>query len=485
MAINSDIQGLIVAAAKRYGVDPDLFAKLVEAESAGNPLAVSPKGAQGLAQLMPETGKYLAGSSNYQPFDAAQNLDLGAKYLSQLKKQFGSDEAALAAYNAGPGAVSKALKDGSLSPDELPQETRGYLKKILGDKVKEQAVNKAGSSLKDMLGFGESGAVANQTFGGLQASEPVASSMGGGEILADGSVVGEGPFALSGIGGAGNAILPGLGVIGGIDLYKTQPGGARGVVQGAASGAAMGSYFGPPGAIVGAVLGGTLGLASKTGKDKDQISRDGVRSALQNIGVLDKDYNVKLADGSLYNMGVDGHFSLPNTDGTARHSYDVDFSNPLAHQAVGWANPLALILSNGDKKITSDTAGQFVNAALSNAKSLEDARGNMVTIFSRMGLDGDKAASIIKSLKDQGRITENEMNAAIYGLGTLSSGKYNPNEREIFQGQQNNTASLQGNTTHQAPVPPVPNTTPPARNTGPAPMTESQRQALTQPRRAF
>lgn len=96
----------IQAAAERNRIDPVLFEAVVEQESQFRPQAVSRAGALGLTQLMPATAREL-GVSN--PLDPVQNLEGGAKYLSQMLKQHGGNEAlALAAYNAGPGAVKKA-----------------------------------------------------------------------------------------------------------------------------------------------------------------------------------------------------------------------------------------------------------------------------------------------------------------------------------------------------------------------------------------
>ena len=90
-------------AARRYGVPEDLFLRLVQQESGWNSGAVSPKGAQGLAQLMPETAARLG----VNPADPTQNLDGGARYLRQQYDTFGTWQLALAAYNAGPGAVQQ------------------------------------------------------------------------------------------------------------------------------------------------------------------------------------------------------------------------------------------------------------------------------------------------------------------------------------------------------------------------------------------
>jgi soluble lytic murein transglycosylase-like protein len=97
--------GEITAAAKRHGIDPALLAGLVKQESGFNPNAGSPAGARGLTQLMPGTA---AGLGVTNVLDPVQSLDGGAKYLRQQLDAFGGDVTrALAAYNAGPGAVQR------------------------------------------------------------------------------------------------------------------------------------------------------------------------------------------------------------------------------------------------------------------------------------------------------------------------------------------------------------------------------------------
>lgn len=95
----------IAAASLASGVDASLIRAVIHAESAFNPMAQSAKGAQGLMQLMPGTA---LGLGVGDAFDAASNINGGAQYLAQMLKRFGGDETrATAAYNAGPGAVSK------------------------------------------------------------------------------------------------------------------------------------------------------------------------------------------------------------------------------------------------------------------------------------------------------------------------------------------------------------------------------------------
>jgi soluble lytic murein transglycosylase-like protein len=114
----------ISAAAARNGVDPALLTGLIRAESNFNPNATSPAGAQGLAQLMPATA---AGLGVTNPLDPTQAIEGGARYLRQQLDHFGGDASkALAAYNAGPGAVERF---GGVPPY---QETQNYVRRVLG-----------------------------------------------------------------------------------------------------------------------------------------------------------------------------------------------------------------------------------------------------------------------------------------------------------------------------------------------------------------
>lgn len=110
------------AAARKHNIPEDLFLRLVQRESGWNPNVTSSKGAQGLAQLMPDTADLLGVDIN----DPVQNLNGGARYLRMMYNKFGNWRLALAAYNAGPGAVEK---HGGIPPFD---ETQAYVIAILG-----------------------------------------------------------------------------------------------------------------------------------------------------------------------------------------------------------------------------------------------------------------------------------------------------------------------------------------------------------------
>lgn len=116
---------LIASHARQQRLAPDLVRAVIQVESGFNPSALSPKGAMGLMQLMPDTATSLGVTD---PFDAEQNIRGGTAYLRQLLDRYDQDVTlALAAYNAGPGAVDRA---GQQVPPY--RETRDYVRRITG-----------------------------------------------------------------------------------------------------------------------------------------------------------------------------------------------------------------------------------------------------------------------------------------------------------------------------------------------------------------
>lgn len=119
----ADPRSLVRQAAVRAGLPPAFVESVARVESAFRPDAVSPKGAIGVMQLMPETARWLGAD----PHDVRENIEAGTRLLRQLLIRYGGDVVkALAAYNAGPGAVDRY---GGLPPYD---ETRHFVNKVIG-----------------------------------------------------------------------------------------------------------------------------------------------------------------------------------------------------------------------------------------------------------------------------------------------------------------------------------------------------------------
>ena len=191
----------------------------------------------------------------------------------------------------------------------------------------------------------------------------------------------------------GAATIGGIAALGAIGLNQLWEGGMKDILRGRGDRADWTNT----GLMVGtAGLGGLPNLALRlmgkrsigkmmtTGKSDAQLLRDDFRGLLKETGVADNDYNVTLADGSQFNIGLDGKTKYQNVGENidkkkTRNAWDVDFSNPLAEFAVKQINPMIQNIYKGaDGKLNIEQyTGMLVNAATSNAKSQDDVIANI------------------------------------------------------------------------------------------------------------
>lgn len=173
------------------------------------------------------------------------------------------------------------------------------------------------------------------------------------------------------------------------------------------------------------VLGGVMGGIKKafgSGKGEDQMNRDVGRKTSQELGGLDSEFNVGLADGTKFDLGRDGGASYTGTGGKEiKYGYETDWNNELTGDTVGRVNALAEVLARGDDKLRSDIASQLTNAALSNAKGdFGVASDNVRKFYESHGLGTqDSASQAVQELFNQKAINEGERAAYQNAIATV------------------------------------------------------------------
>ena len=465
--------------AREQGASPSLVNAVINQESKGNISAVSPKGAQGLMQIMPDTGAEVAknlGYSNYDIYEPKTNVTIGSNYLAQMQKKYGDERLALAAYNSGPGKIDelqqKYGKEYEKIAPHLYQETKNYvpgvqskvepgevLKNAAKGKIKEAAIEggkdalfggagSAGTTAFSSTATGSTAFSGGSTFGGTA----VGSAANGGTLMSTGQVipgpgasVGESLLSTGTVAPAGEAVgsttapaaaggmSPALGAVGaGVFLSNIYEGGGKDIIRGKGKRDDYTNLVLDVNPVTAPINMGLRALGMRSvgkmmsgGKSDDQMGRDEVRKSMKSQGMFATPggYDFLLADGTSYDIGRDGGARLLNADGkTDRGAYDVDFSNPLAAETTAQSMALGMILTGGHKKLSDDFTGYITNAGLSNAKDQTTATQNLQAITKQMmgsGLTQDSAKSILDQLKANNRIDVDSYNVAVSKLPIL------------------------------------------------------------------
>jgi len=161
------------------------------------------------------------------------------------------------------------------------------------------------------------------------------------------------------------------------------------------------------------------------GKSKDQTNRDKTRMNLQNVKLIDDKYNVKLADGSAYNVGVDGK---PNAmygqyKGKDLRPYELNLDDPIVQQTIPLINPLVAVLTGGDPKQQSDFTGYLVRAAMSNANGdPKKILANIQSFYGQIAASPTALKAELDKLKSAGKITDEQYNVYVNGSQSATAG---------------------------------------------------------------
>lgn len=197
-------------------------------------------------------------------------------------------------------------------------------------------------------------------------------------------------------------------------------------LHGATTGAYIGTKIAPgAGTVIGGLIGAGIGaISSLFGDHKhgDVLARDNMRDALRQAGMIDKDSNVYLADGTAYSIAGEGGKDLFNLDGVAkRHSYDTDPGNPLTSETIAYVQALGRALFPSNEKLANDLTGYLTNAALSNidphsANASEAVLQNVMAIYAQFGIPFEHLGAMIEQGARQGMLKPEETEVYFYSL---------------------------------------------------------------------
>lgn len=169
---------------------------------------------------------------------------------------------------------------------------------------------------------------------------------------------------------------------------------------------------------VGIATGGISEIARALmgGKNETQQARDGVRKNLRASGLVDDTWSIGLANGQKFDIGKDGGARL----GDGRRYFEADHKNPLTHEAIGFANPLAAIATGGDDDLKTNFGGYFTNAAMTGAGDKDAIRRNARGMYEKAGFKSkDDAYAAINALAEAGKISREDQLAYHNGVNEV------------------------------------------------------------------
>ena len=336
--------------------------------------------------------------------------------------------------------------------DQMIDIGKGWLADQFGLKKDDLKGDKILSTLGDVLGFGGSKATSDVTSsatkeGAKKLGEEVVKSAGKEAGTEAGKIVGgvAGTAAGKELGEAsiGSAISKGLGqygakalnVLGAVysgyefatNFGKMDP--VTGAINGATTGAYIGTQICPGiGTVIGGVIGGAVGFFNKsfkTGKSAEQIARDKFRESLQTGGILDKDWNIQLADGTKFDIGKDGKARLINLDGTERRYHEVDFRSPLASEAVGLLSPLLSTITGGETTMKHQMVGYLTNAVTASEGDRDTMIRNVLGVYQQFGVPLNMVGDAVVKMANEKLIPEATAQVylnSLYALDGFSGG---------------------------------------------------------------
>lgn len=157
--------------------------------------------------------------------------------------------------------------------------------------------------------------------------------------------------------------------------------------------------------LIGGVLSG--GGAFGSGKGEDQRQRDAWRRDMQQLGLIDENYQVRLPNGTYFDMGKDGNARLAN----GLRYYETDTNNPVTEHVIGMTKPIAAVLTAGDDRLSGDITAYLTNAAMQNGGTYEGARQAVVSMLRDLGINKvETLVDELQQLRASGAIDETRFN---------------------------------------------------------------------------